>query len=103
MVSLQLSGYDFVVLGVFLLFMARGMWLGLLKQVVPLVALYLGYFPASRYHAELLPFLSDFSENGKVVFIGAYVILSNFWMIVVLIYLRSYEQMERDGNMSRSF
>lgn len=75
MESLQLSGYDFVVLGVFLLFMARGMWLGLLKQVVPLVALYLGYFAASRYHAELLPFLSDFSENGKVVFIGAYVIL----------------------------
>lgn len=75
MESLQLSGYDFVVLGVFLLFIARGMWLGLLKQVVPLLALYLGYFAASRYHGELLPFLSDFSDNGKVVFIGAYIIL----------------------------
>ena len=75
MESLQLSGYDFVVLGVFLLFIARGMWLGLLKQVVPLLALYLGYFAASRYHDELLPFLSDFSDNGKIVFIGAYVIL----------------------------
>jgi len=75
MESLQLSGYDFVVLGIFLLFIARGMWLGLLKQVVPLLALYLGYFAASRYHDELLPFLSDFSDNGRVVFIAAYVIL----------------------------
>ncbi len=75
MESLQLSGYDFAVLGVFLLFIARGMWLGLLKQVVPLLALYLGYIAASRYHGELLPFLSDFSDNGRVVFIGAYVIL----------------------------
>lgn len=75
MESLQLSSYDFVVLGVLLLFMIRGLWLGLLKQVVPLLALYLGYFAASRYHEELLPFLSDYSDNGKVVFIGAYVIL----------------------------
>ncbi len=75
MESLQLSGYDFVVIGVFLLFIIRGLWIGLLKQVVPLLALYLGYFAASRYHGELLPFLSDYSDNGKVVFIGAYVIL----------------------------
>jgi len=75
MESLQLSGYDFAVLGVFLLFIARGMWVGLLKQVVPLLALYLGYIAASRYHGELLPFLSDFSDNGRIVFIGAYVIL----------------------------
>ena len=50
MESLQLSGYDFVVIGIFLLFVIRGLWLGLLKQVVPLLALYLGYFAASRYH-----------------------------------------------------
>ena len=75
MESLQLNGYDFAVLAVFILFILRGMWLGLLKQIVPLLALYLGYFAASRYHDELLPFLSDFSENEKLVFIGAYVIL----------------------------
>jgi membrane protein required for colicin V production len=75
MESVQLSGYDFVVLGVFLLFIIRGLWLGLLKQIVPLLALYLGYFAASRYHGDLLPFLASYSDNGKVVFIGAYVIL----------------------------
>ena len=75
MESLQLNGYDFGVLAVFLLFIIRGMWLGLLKQIVPLVALYFGYFAASRYHDDLLPFLSDFFDNVKLVFIGAYIIL----------------------------
>ena len=75
MESMQLSAYDFVVLGIFLLFIGRGVWLGLLKQVVPLLALYVGYFAASRYHDQLFPFLGDVSDNPKVVFLTAYVIL----------------------------
>lgn len=75
MESVQLSAYDFVVLGIFLLFIGRGTWLGLLKQIVPLLALYLGYFAASRYHDQLFPFLSDISDNPKVVFLTAYVVI----------------------------
>jgi len=75
MESVQLSAYDFVVIGIFLLFIGSGIWRGFLKQVVPLLALYLGYFAASRYHDQLLPFLSDVSDNPKVVFLTAYVIL----------------------------
>ena len=75
MESMQFNGYDVAVLAVTLLFVLRGLWLGLLKQVVPLLALYLGYFAASQYHDELLPFLSDFSDNRSLVFFAAYVIL----------------------------
>ena len=75
MESMHLSAYDFVVIGVFLLFVGRGLWLGLLKQVVPLLALYLGYIAAGRYHDQLFPFLADVSDNPKVVFLTAYVIL----------------------------
>ena len=75
MESVHLSAYDFVVMGIFLLFVGRGLWLGLLKQVVPLLALYLGYIAAGRYHDQLFPFLSDVSDNPKVVFLTAYVIL----------------------------
>lgn len=75
MESVHLSAYDFVVLGIFLLFIGRGLWIGLLKQVVPLLALYLGYVAAGRYHDQLFPFLSDVSDNPKVVFLTAYVIL----------------------------
>jgi len=75
MESMQLSAYDFVVLGIFLLFVGRGVWLGLFRQIVPFLALYVGYIVVSRYHQELFPFLYKLSDNPKVVFIAAYVIL----------------------------
>jgi len=75
MESMHLSPYDFVVLGIVLLLALRGLWIGFLGQVVPLLALYLGYFAASRYHEQLLPFLQDVSDNPRVIFLSAYVIL----------------------------
>ncbi len=75
MESLHLSAYDFVIIGIIFLFVGRGIWLGLLKQIVPLLALYLGYFAASRYHDQIFPFLRDISDNPKVIFLSAYVIL----------------------------
>jgi membrane protein required for colicin V production len=75
MESVQLSAYDFVIIGIIVLFIGRGIWLGFLKQIIPLLALYFGYFAASRYHDILFPFLRDISENPKVVFLSAYVIL----------------------------
>lgn len=75
MESMQLSAYDFVIAGIVLLLVARGIYLGLLRQITPLLALYAGYLGASRYHGELLPFLSDVSDNPKVVFMAACVIM----------------------------
>jgi len=75
MESLQMTAYDFVILGIVMLLIVRGIWLGLLKQIIPLLALYLGYFAASRYSDQLLPFLVNVSDNPKVVFLAAYVIL----------------------------
>jgi membrane protein required for colicin V production len=75
MESLNLSPYDFVVLGLVALLALRGVWIGFLGQVVPLLALYLGYFAASRYHEQILPFLQDVSDNPKVIFLSAYAIL----------------------------
>ena len=73
--GIHLTGYDFVVLGLLLFFIGRGIWLGLLKQVTVLVSLYLGYIVASRYHDRLFPFLKDITENPKVGFVVSVVIL----------------------------
>ncbi len=73
--DLGLTAYDCIVIGLFLLFVGRGIWLGFLKQVTGLLALYLGYFAASQYHDKLFPFLLDISENPKVGFWVTYVIL----------------------------
>lgn len=85
MESIQLSPYDFVVAGIIVLLVLRGIWLGLLRQIIPLLALSFGYFAASRYHAELLPFLKNISDNPKVVFLAAYVIMFGATYVVAFI------------------
>ena len=70
-----MTAYDMVVVGLFALLIGRGIWLGFLKQVTGLLALYLGFFAASRYHDRILPVLRDISENPKVVFLTSYLIL----------------------------
>jgi membrane protein required for colicin V production len=83
--SFVLTGYDFVVIGLALLFIVRGLWLGLLKQVTGLLALGLGYFFASQYHDRLFPFLKDLSDNPKVIFITSVVILFVVTFAIVML------------------
>ena len=85
MESIHLSPYDFVIVGIVVLLLIRGIWVGMLRQVIPLLALYLGYFAASRYHDQLFPFLKNVSDNPKVIFLTAYVI--TFAVTYVLAFL----------------
>lgn len=80
-----MTAYDLVIIGLFALLIGRGLWLGLLKQVTGFIALYLGYFAASRYHDKILPILRDISENPKVVFLTSYVILFVITYVVVML------------------
>ncbi len=67
--------YDLVVIGLFVLLIGRGLWLGLLRQVTGLLALYLAFFAAGQYHDRIFPFLRDISANPKVIFLASYVLL----------------------------
>jgi membrane protein required for colicin V production len=80
-----LTPYDMVILGLFAVLIGRGIWLGLLKQVTGLVALYLGYFAASQYHDAIFPVLKNVSDNPKVVFLTSYVILFVATYVVVML------------------
>lgn len=73
--DLSLTSYDFIVLGLLALFIGRGIWLGFLKQITGLIALYLGYYAASQYHDRLFPFLLDIADNPKIGFWVTYIIL----------------------------
>lgn len=81
----SLTPYDMVILGLFAVLIGRGIWLGLLKQVTGLVALYLGYYTASQYNEAIFPVLQDVSTNPKVVFLTSYVILFVVTYIVVML------------------
>ena len=80
-----LTAYDLVILGLFVLLIGRGLWLGLLKQVTGFFALYLGYFAASRYNDRIFHVLRDISENPKVIFLTSYVILFVVTYVVVML------------------
>ena len=73
--GLNMTAYDLVIVAIFVFFMARGIWVGLLGQVTVIVALYVGYLVSGQYHDKLFPFLRGVSANPQVVFLLAYAIL----------------------------
>ncbi len=77
--------YDLVVIGLFALLIGRGFWLGFLKQVTGLLALYLAFFAAGSYHDRILPLLRDISTNPKVIFLTSYVLLFLATYVVVML------------------
>jgi membrane protein required for colicin V production len=73
--GLNMTAYDLVIVVIFVFFMARGIWVGLLGQVTVIVALYVGYLVSGQYHDKLFPFLRGVSANPQVVFLLAYALL----------------------------
>jgi membrane protein required for colicin V production len=80
-----LTSYDLVVLAILAALLGRGMWLGLLRQLTSLLALYLGYLAASQYHDRIFSLLRDISDNPKVVFLAAYVGLFLVTYLLILL------------------
>ncbi len=83
--AVGITVYDMVVLGIFSLLIGRGIWLGLLKQVTGLLALYVGYLVASQYHDKFFPFLREVSDNPQVVFLVSYVLMFIATYIVIML------------------
>jgi len=73
--AFQLTGYDFVIIGLLLLFTLRGLWIGFLRQVTTLVALVVAFVIAGQYHDRLFPFLRGVTENPHAIFWASYAIL----------------------------
>ncbi|PIE63839.1 MAG: colicin V production protein [Desulfobacterales bacterium] len=80
----DLTGYDFVVLGIFVLFLVRGIWFGFLRQICGFVALLVAYVVASSHHEKIFPFLNSVSDNPKVIFITSCVILFIVTYVLVM-------------------
>ncbi|AGF78319.1 putative membrane protein, required for colicin V production [Desulfocapsa sulfexigens DSM 10523] len=83
--AFHLTGFDFVIIALLLLFTLRGLWVGFLSQVTTLVALLVGYVIAGQYHDKLFPFLRGVTENPHAVFWTSYVILFGFTYVVTML------------------
>lgn len=84
--SLNLTGFDFVIIGILVLFTFRGLWVGFLGQVTTLVALLVGFVIAGQYHDKLFPFLRGVTDNPHAVFWTSYVILFAITYVVTMLF-----------------
>lgn len=73
--SSAFTTYDFVIFGIFIIFVVRGLWVGFVGQISAFIALYLGYFIASQYQAEIFAFMEQWYSNPKVVFLASYALI----------------------------
>jgi len=82
----SITVYDIVVISLFAILIGRGIWLGFLRQITGLVALYLGYIAAGQYHDKIFPFLREISNNPEVVFLASYglMFIATFIVITVI-------------------
>jgi membrane protein required for colicin V production len=71
----NMNGYDLAITVIFVFFVVRGIWVGLLRQVTVIIALYAGYIVAGQYHDRLFPFLRGVSDNPQILFLVACAIL----------------------------
>ncbi len=73
--AFNMTGFDFAIIALLLLFALRGLWIGFLRQITTVVALIVGYVVAGQYHDKLFPFLRGLTDNPHVVFWTSYVVL----------------------------
>lgn len=78
--------YDIGVISLFAILIGRGIWLGFLRQITGLLALYLGYVAAGQYHDKFFPFLRELTDNPEVVFLASYALMFiGTYIIIVLL------------------
>ncbi len=84
--AFNLTGYDFIIIALLLLFLARGLWVGFLRQITTLVALFVGFVIAGQYHDKLFPFLRGLTENPHTIFWTSYAILFAVTYVVTMLF-----------------
>ena len=84
--AFNLTGFDFVIIALLLLFTLRGLWVGFLRQITTLLALLVGYVIAGQYHDKLFPFLRGLTDNHHAVFWSSYVILFGITYVVTMLF-----------------
>ena len=71
----DLTGFDFVVVGLFATLFLRGAWIGFVRQLAALGALVGSYFLAGHYAPRILPWAEGLGANPKVTFFVSFAIL----------------------------
>lgn len=63
------TSFDVIVALLIILFLVRGAWIGFMRQLAAFLALVGSYWIAGQYNGEIVPYVSGFVENPKLVFL----------------------------------
>jgi len=86
MISLNdITSFDVIVVLIFLLFIIRGAWIGLMRQVAVFLALIGSYLLAGNYTGIMMPHVSGFIDNPKAVFYISFALLFVFGSIFLFL------------------
>jgi membrane protein required for colicin V production len=76
MISLaDITSFDVIVVLIFLLFIIRGTWIGFMRQLAVFLSLIGSYLLAGSYTGLMMPHVSKFIDNPKVVFYISFFVL----------------------------
>jgi membrane protein required for colicin V production len=93
MISLgDLTSFDVIVALIFLVFIIRGIWVGFMRQLTTFLALVGSYWLAGRYSGQLMPYVHQFVENPKMVFLASFALL---FLISALIFILAGKVLHR--------
>ncbi|MCF6290443.1 MAG: CvpA family protein [Desulfobacterales bacterium] len=77
----QITLFDILVALICLIFLVRGVWVGFVRQLATIAALFLGFYLAGRYHREIYDLVLPFLDSRQFAFVLTYLI------ILLLIYV----------------
>ncbi|MDH3393920.1 MAG: CvpA family protein [Desulfobulbaceae bacterium] len=80
-----MTAFDAIILIIVLLFLARGIWVGLIGQLAFLVALPLGFFAAGTFYTKLGHLLLPVVPNPQASFLLTYVLLFLATYLVIML------------------
>lgn len=66
---------DIIIIAIVVLAIARGLFKGLVRELVSLGAIALGIFLASRFHGLLEPYIGQFLDGGTTTMAASYLII----------------------------
>ncbi len=88
----DLTSFDSIIALLFLIFIARGIWIGFMRQLAAFLALVGSYWLAGRYSGELIPYVKQFVENPKLVFLASFAL---FFLVSAILFILAGKVLRR--------
>lgn len=71
----DLTAFDVIIAFIFLFFILRGVWIGFMRQLAAFLALVGSYWLAGEYSGQLMPYVSQFVEDPKALFLASFALM----------------------------